>query len=322
VLTIGIQPYVLETAPRLEACLEGWASLRVDPELRDVDAVILRSETKVDGAYIEDRPTLRWVSSATSGSDHIKGPELDARAVRWTSSPGCNAEAVADWVVMALERLWEQPPGTIGIVGVGNAGGAVKRRAEALGWTVLENDPPRAEREPGYVSEPLDGMLGRCDVVTLHVPLDGSTRDLFGAKQFGALRDGALLLNACRGGVMKETAAKSWVAAGGTLGLDVYANEPHPDPEMIAAAALATPHIAGHTAWAKAEGVRRCLVWLAQEVGHDLVSDDVGVAPCDLDAREAITRAAAALRRGEDFKQVRAASVRRRLDPGPGTGGA
>ena len=112
---------------------------------------------------------------------------------------------------------------------------------------------------------------------------------------------------------MDESAALRWMRDGGTLAIDVFADEPTPHPGLIRHAALATPHIAGHTAWAKAEGVRRCLVWLAEHHHAELASDAVGVAPCEHDAYRALWEANERLKRGEPFKEVRSSSVRLRL---------
>ena len=315
-LTIGIQPDVLATAPNLEACLEGWASLRVDPELHGVDAVIIRSDTRVDDRFLEARPSVRWVSSATSGHDHLDDQATARRGIRWTSAPGCNAEAVADWCILAVERLWRGPPGIAGIIGVGNVGRATTARLRRSGWRVLGCDPPRAARDDRFSHTPLSELLERSDLISLHVPLDAGTAGLFDQAAFDAFKREGVVLNAARGGVMDETAALGWIADGGTLAIDVFAAEPHPDPAVVQRAAWATPHIAGHTAWAKAEGVRRCLAWLATQIGHELASDTVGVAPCDLEPRKALDMANRRLKDGENFTVVRASSVRRRLmDP-------
>jgi erythronate-4-phosphate dehydrogenase len=150
---------------------------------------------------------------------------------------------------------------TVGVIGYGHVGADVAALFEALGARCLVNDPPRAalfgDRE--YVS--LQQAL-RADVVTLHTPLTDSgphsTRHLIKAEQLARLRAGAVLINAARGGVIDETALLDTLAARDDLrvALDCWCNEPAIDLRLLERVAIATPHIAGHTAQAKQRGTQ------------------------------------------------------------------
>jgi erythronate-4-phosphate dehydrogenase len=138
---------------------------------------------------------------------------------------------------------------------VGNVGGRIERLFRALDVKPpLLCDPPRARREGTGAFVALDEILARCDLVTLHVPLTKSGEDatlhLLDARK---LRKDAVLVNACRGEVLDSESA---LAVDNTLLLDVFEGEPSPDPRLVARAAIATPHIAGHSLDGKANGTK------------------------------------------------------------------
>ena len=321
-----------------------WGS----PGAQAAHAALVRSRTRVDAAFLSAHPNLRWVATASSGTEHLDRAALLAPpprgrpAVAFTGASGGNAQAVADWVEVALKRLRPHLPGlpqgpglplggiTVAIVGVGAVGRAVADRVEGLGATVLLNDPPRAAREPGFAARhtPLAEALLRADVLTLHVPLQADTRHIMGPHALATFR-GRAVLNAARGGVLDEAAAVAWAAStGGRLALDVYEGEPSAvSPAHIAAATVATPHVAGHTAEGKAALINRCLTWLGRELGLPLGThsgDAVataahargrlvaarGDAPA---ARAALLEAEAALRSGLPFDKARPRGLRRAL---------
>lgn len=319
---VAIDPELTEVAV---GAAEAVAQLgvRVAEDDPEVEALIVRSATRVDDAFLAARPRLRWLATASSGADHLDQAALAARSVAWCNTPGANAEAVADWVEIALSELQVAPGprdkastvgtlGTVGIVGVGHVGRAVARRLGDQGWQLLLCDPPRAQAEPDFPHVPLDALLAQADVLTLHVPLDATTRHLVDAAALARLR-GAVLLNASRGDVLDGEAALAWALAGGHLALDVWPGEPHPRPELVAATRLATPHVAGHTDAGKCEPVRRALAWLAEQLGQPGAAIAVHPPAGAGEAVATLRRADQSLRDGEDFRRVRAASVRAAL---------
>ena len=233
-----------------------------------VDVLLVRSVTPVGPDLLGDTD-LRFVGSATIGTDHVDRAYLRRRGIPFAHAPGSNADSVADYVVVALltlacRRGVSLQDCTVGIIGCGNIGGRLARRLPALGMTVLKNDPPlaRAAEEEGTSHDfvPLDTVLDETDVVTLHVPLKEAgpdpTHHLVGAKFLNRLNDGAWLLNTSRGSVVDGDAlleARSQGRVGAAV-LDVWENEPSPDPALLEAVDVATPHIAGYAYDGKVRG--------------------------------------------------------------------
>ena len=208
---------------------------------------------------------VKLIASATIGFDHIDTDYCREAGIRWTNAPGCNSSSVQQYMVSVL--LWLASEGkldlqnsTIGIVGAGNVGAKVASAAGALGLRVLLNDPPRARSEgkEGFVS--LEQVLQESDLVTLHVPLnrEGTDRTFHLAEQgfFNRMKKGAFLVNSSRGEVVESGALRDALGKGklGGAVLDVFENEPDPDPELLEALNLATPHVAGYSLDGKANG--------------------------------------------------------------------
>ncbi|MCC5849314.1 MAG: 4-phosphoerythronate dehydrogenase [Verrucomicrobia bacterium] len=235
--------------------------------VRDADAVITRSKTKLNRALFEGS-RVKLAGTCTAGTDHADAEGLAALGIHFASAPGCNANAVSEYVVAALLEAYADhgftfADKTLGVVGHGEVGSRVARKAEALGMKVLRNDPPKAESGvPGPWTD-LDELVARADVLTLHVPLVETgpwpTRNLLSAPRLANMKPGAVLINACRGEVLDGPAAAEARSAGrlSWLVLDVWDPEPDFPLEMMAAADLATPHIAGHSVEGKVNGTRQ-----------------------------------------------------------------
>lgn len=232
--------------------------------LREADVLLVRSVTRVDAALLDGTP-VRFVASATAGTDHVDLGALAERGVTFAHAPGSNAASVVDWVLaallhMAAERGDTLGGKTLGVVGVGEVGGRLVPRAEALGLRVLRNDPPReAAGRPGPWHS-LPDLLAEADVLTLHTPLTRdephATHHLVGEAELGEMREGAWLLNAARGPVVDGTALLRAVTTRrlGAAALDVWEDEPAPNPGLGARVDLGTPHIAGYAFDGKVRG--------------------------------------------------------------------
>ena len=224
-------------------------------ELTDADVLLVRSVTRVNRELLHDSP-LRFVGTATAGTDHIDLRYLDSRNIAFASAPGCNARAVGEYVlacVLAFAAQSGRSPSDlrVGIIGCGHAGTAAQGLLEAIGVTCLRHDPPRAAREGegGFVD--FERVL-HADVVSLHVPLiaDGAhpTRGLLDAKALAAMPAGSLLINAARGGIVDEQALCAALDAGKRHAvIDCWAGEPQINLPLLDRAWVATPHIAGHS---------------------------------------------------------------------------
>lgn len=221
--------------------------------VEDADALLTRTVTRVDRALLEGTP-VRFVGTATIGSDHIDSAWLESAGIRWAAAPGCNADATAQYTLamyLAACRRLERDPRTqrLGIVGRGNVGGRLMRMLERLDISCIACDPPlEAQGEPGLV--PMEDILA-CDVISLHVPLtrDGRwpTYRMIDEAVFQRLGAGELLINACRGDVVAGPALSQWLDRGGQAALDVWPGEPEIDTDTLEKVVVATPHIAGYS---------------------------------------------------------------------------
>ena len=188
---------------------------------------------------------------------------LRTRGIVLAYAPGSNANSVAEYVVVALVALREERCAgrTLGIVGLGRIGTLVRDKARALGMAVLANDPPLERAgKAGLVS--LEDLLQRSDIVTCHVPLiregPDATAHLLDASRLSLLRPHAAVINTSRGAVVDNAALLRCLQEKRLAGavLDVWEGEPQPDPALIRAATLGTPHIAGHSWNGKAAGTK------------------------------------------------------------------
>ena len=267
--------------------------------LRDAGALIVRSKTKVNAALLEGTP-VGFVATATAGADHFDIPWLNQAGIAWSASPGCNANAVAEYAITAFALLARRraallPGRTVGIVGVGQVGSRVAQKAGLLGLRVLRNDPPLALKtgSPDYL--PLETVLARADILTLHVPLETGgpfpTRHLVDCRLFGKLPAGAWFLNAARGEVVDSDSLQCaldnhFLSA---CALDVWEHEPALPAPLLRAVDFLTPHIAGYTFEGLLNGTRHCRRELAHylEVESDWTPDPAQLPPApflDLDA--------------------------------------
>ncbi len=233
--------------------------------LRDAEMLVVRSVTRVDKSLLEGTP-VRFIGTCTIGFDHVDLGYLASRKIAFASAPGSNATSVAEYIVAVMLQLahrlnFRLAGKTLGVIGVGNVGGRVARRGEALGMRVLLNDPPFARKTGDRKFRPLDEVLSQSDIVTLHVPLekggDDPTWHMVDDAFLARLKPGAILFNSSRGGVQDECALVAAKRSGRLAGLflDVWENEPNVNVELLKAADLASPHICGYSADGKVAGV-------------------------------------------------------------------
>jgi erythronate-4-phosphate dehydrogenase len=232
-------------------------------DLQDVDVLVVRSITKVDARLI-DGTRVRFVGTATSGSDHVAVGDLDRLGVAFYAALGCNANAVAEYMTAAwlsvAARTGRRLRGLrVGVVGVGHVGSLVVEKAHALGMVPVLNDPPKARETGSDEYRPL-AELADCDILTLPTPLthDGPdpTCRLIGESFLSSLEPGAWLCSAGRGEVVDEEALHRALDAGrlGACILDVWDHEPAIDGRLLGRIDIGTPHIAGYSLEGKLNG--------------------------------------------------------------------
>jgi len=255
-----------ENIPLLDEFFAAFGSIRRLPgrsissaNVRDADLLLVRSVTQVNRTLLEGS-RVRFVGTCTIGTDHLDLDYFAEAGIAWSSAPGCNARGVVDYVLGSVLTLAERegvdPAARIyGVVGAGQVGGRLVALLRGLGWQVRVCDPPRQAAEGGdFVS--LERIIDECDVISLHTPLDASTRHLFDAARLAALRPGTWLINASRGAVVDNAALRALLPERDDLKavLDVWEGEPQADVELAALCQLATPHIAGYSLDGKLRG--------------------------------------------------------------------
>lgn len=237
--------------------------------VRQADILLVRSITRVDRELLQGA-AVRFVGTATTGTEHIDTGYLQQAGIAFAGAHGCNAEAVAEYVLTALAWLavhtgMRLAGKTIGIVGAGQIGGRVAKYARALGMRVRLNDPPRQRSTGANHFQPLETLL-EADILTLHVPLTRTGEDptyhLLDVARLARLRPDVVLINTSRGAVIDNAALLDWRIAhpAAHLLLDVWEHEPAISLALLQQATLATPHIAGYSFEGKINGT-----WMLHE---------------------------------------------------------
>jgi len=246
-----------------------------------VDALIIRTATKVTERLLQGAPSVRVVGRAGAGVDNIDVESAQRLGVVVVSAPEANTISAAEHTIgllLAVARStaaadarikagrWESaaPLGlelygeTMGVIGFGRIGQRVAALARAFGMKVLVNDPvidqAAVERIGVEVVERLEDLLPRVGVVTVHTPLDTTTRGLLNGSCLALLPDRAVVINCARGGIVDETALLEALDRGQLrgAGLDVFVKEPPQDFRLLEhPLVVATPHWGAHTEAAK-----------------------------------------------------------------------
>ena len=248
--------------------------------LPDYDALIVRSQVQVDAEMIAAGSRLVVIGRAGVGVDNVDLDAATRAGIMVVNAPTGNTIAAAEHTLALLYGLarrtapadasvrrgeWKRAQftglelrgRTLGIVGLGKIGQAIAVRARAMEMKVLAVDPfVTAEQAANYGAELVgfDAMLGRADVVTVHVPLTRTTQGLIGRDAIAKLKPGSIVLNVARGGVIDEAAVAEALRSGqlGGAGIDVFEHEPPTNsPLLDAPNTLLTPHLGASTAEAQ-----------------------------------------------------------------------
>ena len=262
-------PKLVDDAPRLRA------------EAATADALVVRNRTQVRGELLAALVRCKVVGRLGVGLDNIDVPACEARGMQVIPATGANALSVAEYVIgtaMLLLRGAYQSTGavaagqwprnalsngretagkTLGLIGFGSIGQLTAKLARGLGMEVIAYDAMMAPDHPAFAGHGvravgLDALIAGADVISLHVPLVDSTKNLFNATRIAAMKRGAVLINTARGGIVDEVALAAALKSGqiGGAAIDVFAAEPVPASAHFADCPnlLLTPHIAGVTA--------------------------------------------------------------------------
>jgi glyoxylate reductase len=246
----------------------------------DADALLTMLSDRIDAAVLDAGCQLRVVANMAVGYDNIDVEAATARGILVTNTPGVLTETTADMafalLLAAARRVTEGDKlvraggwktwhpsfllgrdihgATLGIVGLGQIGLAVARRARGFGMRVLYHDvahKAQAESELGLEFADLERLLGESDFVTLHVFLSPQTRHLIGERELALMKPTAILVNTARGPVVDQKALYTALKGGqiAAAGLDVTEEEPVPldDPLLTLDNVTITPHVASAT---------------------------------------------------------------------------
>ncbi len=223
----------------------------VREDLMDAQVLIIRTRTHCDPALLEGT-SVRMITTATIGMDHIDQEYCRSHGIKVANAAGCNAGGVMQYVFSAVYGIaarkgMKVDDANFGIIGVGNVGSKVEQMARYLGFNVLRCDPPReaAEGPEGFCS--LEYLLENSQIVTMHVPLDDTTRGMADETFFALMQPGAIFINAARGEVINEDALIAASPKLGAIVIDTWCNEPHINEHLLDIADIATPHIAGYS---------------------------------------------------------------------------
>lgn len=222
--------------------------------VKDADALIVRTRTRCNADLLA-KSKCRFIGTATIGTDHIDTAWCDANGVTVINAPGCNAPAVAQYVLGSIMQLANRPltQYTIGIVGVGHVGSIIERWARGLGMNVMVCDPPRERAEGGEGWSTLSDIAEKADIITFHTPLtregDDATYHIADDTFFNSLRRSPIIINSARGEIC-DTDALVRALDNGKVSeavIDCWEGEPDISRDLLERAAIATPHIAGYS---------------------------------------------------------------------------
>lgn len=248
----------------------------------EYDTLLIRTVTSINSEALPKAGNLKFVGTATAGIDHVDVEWLKELGVGFGHAAGCNAIAVGEYVITvlmkwALDRKIDLRKKNVCVIGCGHTGGEVISKLNQFDIPNFGYDPPKQDREEGFVSVGPDKLLS-CDILTFHVPFTKAggypTHHLFNKDWLVHPFD--LVINASRGGVVDENALLMGLEEGslGDMVLDVWENEPIFRDDVAEKAFIATPHIAGYSKESKERATRMVVEEMKQFFGTEFRSVD------------------------------------------------
>jgi D-3-phosphoglycerate dehydrogenase len=269
--------------------------------IAEADAVLVRSATKITRESLARADRLKAIGRAGVGVDTIDVDAATERGIPVLTAPGGNTISAAELTMALLLSLARKVPAadrsmragewdkksfsgielygkTLGLVGAGRIGSQVAKRARAFGMSVVVYDPyltPTQAHELDAKLVPLDTVIARADVLSVHVPLTDATKGLLGPAQFAKMKRSVIVLNVARGGVVDEVALLAALQAKTIAGaaLDVYETEPlqADHPFRTLPNVVLTPHLGASTS----EAQEKVAIEIAEAVRDALLHGDV-----------------------------------------------
>ncbi|ACM23366.1 MULTISPECIES: hydroxypyruvate reductase [Thermotoga] len=264
--------------------------------ISEVDVLVVRSATKVTSDIIEAGKNLKIIARAGIGLDNIDVQKAKEKGIKILNTPGASAPSVAELAIGLMlacarhiakatislkEGKWEKKilkgkellGKTLGLIGFGNIGQEVARRALGFGMRVIAYDPARPKTDLPVEYVDLDTLLKESDFISLHVPLIESTKHMINKDTISKMKDGVIIVNTSRGGTIDEEALYEALVSGKVYaaGLDVFEVEPPSDELRRKLLSLdnvvATPHIGASTAEAQKRVGKELVEKIFRELG-------------------------------------------------------
>jgi D-3-phosphoglycerate dehydrogenase / 2-oxoglutarate reductase len=260
----------------LDVCQKALAPQDLLSQIGDYDCIIVRSATKVTKEVIDAGKNLKVIARGGVGVDNIDVKHAESKKIQVLNTPGASAISVAELTIahmLAVSRFlhlstmemrqskWpkkeygkgiELYKKTLGIIGLGNIGKEVARRALGMGMQVLAYDPPFSPMDFIVEITTREKVLANSDYITLHVPLDKQHGPTIGKDEIAMMKKGVVLINCARGGVVDQQALLEALESGqvGAAALDVFEHEPPTEAEKALInhpRVSVSPHIGGST---------------------------------------------------------------------------
>ncbi len=266
----------LATLPNIQLTSQHYEKEELIKLMPEIEVLIVRSATKVTADIIEAGAKLKIIGRAGTGLDNIDVKAAEAKGIKVINTPGANSISVAEltigliiacsrhiargtidlkngkWTKKELEghELFKR---TVGIIGFGNIGKEVAKRLLAFDMNVLAYDPIVKETDMNVKLVDFDTLISNSDYITIHVPLTPETKNLINKDTISKMKDGVIIINAARGGIIDESALYEALVSGKVyaVGLDVFEVEPPTDELRQKLLSLpnvvATPHVGAST---------------------------------------------------------------------------
>ncbi len=278
----------------------GLSPQELKSAINDAEALVVRSATKVTADIIEAAPRLRVIGRAGIGLDNVDIPAASKRGIVVMNTPDGNIITTAEHTIAMLMTLsrnihqattsmkaghWEKKRflghevyhKTLGIIGVGRIGRIVAERAMGLRMQVIAYDPhlePETIQRLGVIPVGLDELFRRSDYITIHTPLTRDTKGLLNREAFAKMKDGVMIINCARGGIVNEQDLYEAITSGKVVGaaLDVFEQEPPGDhPLLKLEQVICTPHLGASTG----EAQENVAVGIAEQIKEFLLAGGI-----------------------------------------------
>lgn len=272
----------------------------------DADALLVRSATTVDREVIEAAPKLKIIGRAGVGLDNVDIPAATERGIMVANAPTSNIHSACEHAIALLLSTARQIPAadaslrggewkrsafsgveiygkTVGIVGFGHIGQLFAQRLSAFDTTIIAYDPyanPARAAQLGVGLVELEELMARADFVTIHLPKTKETAGMFDAELLAKAKEGQIIINAARGGLVDEQALADAIASGRIrgAGFDVYASEPCTDSPLFSLEqVVATPHLGASTVEAQDRAGTDVADSVLKALAGEFVADAVNV---------------------------------------------